>query len=405
MRVLFSVAVGAWVALIPSPGAPETIRVASGADFCAAANRLAPGEELVLEAGDYPGPCVIRRGGEAGAPITIRAADPADRPRILYTGRAANVIEVRASHVRIQGLEIPSSQPGVDGVRMYGGRDVTVEDCRFHNLGGIAVAANHASVHGVVIRGNVIEQVHATGIYLGCQDGRSCEVTGIVIERNVIRHVRAPDPQIGYGLQLKLNSWGVVRDNRIADTKGPGIMVYGANELSRESVVERNFVTGALRSAGIVIGGGPVVVRNNVVVGTQGDAGIALEDYGRRGLLRGVVVAHNSLWGNAGGGISLAGTPRQVVLAHNALHAPTGKPALPEHRPEILALGNVDCRARPCFLAPESLDFTPTPDSALRGSALPGPWTPPDDFFGRPRGPLAVAGAIDRGRGPLDGSP
>ena len=53
----------------------------------------------------------------------------------------------------------------------------------------------------------------------------------------------------GYGIEVKLNTGGVVRDNVIIDTKGPGIMVYGARDLVTVSVVERNFTRGSRTSS------------------------------------------------------------------------------------------------------------------------------------------------------------
>jgi hypothetical protein len=46
----------------------------------------------------------------------------------------------------------------------------------------------------------------------------------------VTSSVDAQEDEVGYGLQVKLNSTAVIRDNVIVDTKGPGIMVYGAGE-------------------------------------------------------------------------------------------------------------------------------------------------------------------------------
>jgi hypothetical protein len=90
-------------------------------------------------------------------------------------------------------------------------------------------------------------------------------------------------PEIGYGIQVKLNSAGVICDNVVGDTKGPGIMVYVAVDDGRGIMVERNFVRGFLRSSGIVGSGGPAIVRNNILGGNRG-GGIGLEDYAARGL-------------------------------------------------------------------------------------------------------------------------
>jgi hypothetical protein len=63
--------------------------------------------------------------------------------------------------------------------------------------------------------------------------------------------------------------------------------VYGASDAANVSAVERNFVAGSRTSSAIVVGGGPAIVRNSVAT-TSVEAGIGLEDYGRRGPLGGV---------------------------------------------------------------------------------------------------------------------
>src|SRR5262249_48916457 len=161
------------------------------------------------------------------------AADPERRPRIVYTGRVSNVLEVRASHVTIRGLEFGPTLADIDAIRVFGGGGVTVEGCRFSDLGGIAVVANHASVSGLTGGRNEIPFPGATAMYFGCHDGKGCIVDNLVVERNYIRRVTAVESQVGYGVQFKLNTVGVIRDNVIVDTKGPGIMVYGATQPSR----------------------------------------------------------------------------------------------------------------------------------------------------------------------------
>src|SRR3990167_6632059 len=254
---------GAWLVVVlmsaffgVSPSEGASVEIGPEADLCAEINALAPGAELVLRPGEYRGPCTVRRGGLPGAPTVIRAKDLADRPRIVYGGATANVLDAKADHVTIRGLGFGPTQRNVDGIRIFSRAGVTVEDCEFSGLGGIAVVANFTSGHGIVVRRNVIRNSGATAMYFGCQDGAWCALTGLVVERNYIRTVRAPDPEIGYGIQVKLNSVAVIRDNVIADTKGPGIMVYGAQDLSAVSMVERNFVMGSLGSSGIVGGGG-----------------------------------------------------------------------------------------------------------------------------------------------------
>ncbi len=386
-----------------SPAPARGLEIGPATDLCVAIQSLAPGEELVLEAGDYRAGCVIHRGGQIGLPLVIRAADPARRPRLSYSGRPVNLLEVKASDVTIRGLEFWGNFGEADGIRIMSGNRITIEDCRFFQLGGIAVASTHASVHGLAVRRNVIAESLATGMYFGCHDGFGCTISGLVVEGNHIQGVSASGSEVGYGLQVKLNSSGVIRGNMIQDTKGPGIMVYGARDLLNMSVVERNFVSGSRTSSGIVIAGGPVLVRNNVAVGNF-KAGIGLENYQGRGLLRGVIVAHNSVYGNRQAAIWIADNePVEASILNNAVHGRVGTPVLPAARPGLRLLGNVNCTWVACFANTEGLDFSPFLGSLLIGAAIPGVdrTQVDDDFFGTPRRVPASTGAIERPSGPI----
>src|SRR5215475_3929346 len=149
--------------VFPTVGQPREI--GPEADLCGEVNTLGPGQELVLSPGQYQGPCAIRRGGEVGSPLVIRAADPVRRPRIVYRGSRTNVFEVRASHVAIRGLEFSQTHPDADAVRIFAASDVSIEDCYFTQLGGIAIVANHSNVRGLAVRRNVIRESQATAMY------------------------------------------------------------------------------------------------------------------------------------------------------------------------------------------------------------------------------------------------
>ena len=381
----------------PIGGAAEEI--GPEAAWCGAIHALAPGDELVLRPGEYQGSCTIRRGGAPGAPLIIRAKDPEDPPRIIYLEQRANVLNIYADHVIIRGLQFGPTLRSVDAIRIYTGNDVTVEECRFVEVGGIAVVANHASVRKVTVRRNEIVRSKATALYFGCHDGFGCTASELLIEQNYIHDVRAPDPEIGYGMEIKLGSTAIIRDNVVVNTKGPGIMVYGARELGRESIVERNFVAGSRNSSAIVVGGGPAIVRNNVAV-TSAEAGIALENYGKRGLLRGIVVAHNTVYGNDKAGILVPDEGRlEAAIVNNAAHARSGTPVFPTGRVGVLQLGNVDCTWVVCFVDPDKRNFSPLVVGA--GSFLGGPWIPQDDYFGRRRGVPPTVGAIEQPGGPI----
>lgn len=366
-------------------------------DLCTVLGNLEAGEQLVLRAGDYLAGCVLRR------PVVIRGADGVKRPRLVSPDHPVNMLEIRTNDVVIQGLEFWGGLHDADGVRVISGHRITVENCLFSQMGGIAIAATHTSVRDLTVRRNVILDSASTAMYFGCHEGTNCVLSNLRVEKNYIRGVTAPNPQIGYGLQVKLNSSGVIRDNIILDTKGPGIMVYGAWDLGATSVIERNVVRGSRTSSGIVVGGGPAIVRNNVS-GWNFEAGIGLENYGHRNLLRGITVTHNSVYQNHQGGITVPDQgPVEASIVNNAAQAAPGTPALPAPRANLRMLGNVNCRGVGCFANPEGMDFSPFVGSLLIGSAGNGitDEMPRDDFFGMARGPAPSVGAIDRPSGPI----
>jgi hypothetical protein len=134
-------------------------------------------------------------------------------------------------------------------------------------------------------------------------------------------------------------------------------------------------------------------VRNNVVT-TSAEAGIGLEDYQRRGLLRGIVLVHNTIYGNAKGGILVPGQGvAEVIVANNAVQPLPGTSAFPTGRPGVLSVGNVDCASLRCFVDPDQQDFSPL--GIHPGSLAADPWIPPNDYFGRRRDLPPMVGAIE----------
>lgn len=389
---------GIVLTLLFFPGASSGKEIGPEMNFCAELNQLQPAEELVLRGGKYQGPCTIRRGGRAGAPTIIRAADFSHPPWIVYAGESDNVINVRADYVTIRGLKIGPTQSGVDGIRIYARNGITVEDCRFSQLGGIAVVANHHSARGLIVRRNIITNTLATAMYFGCHDGFSCVISELFIEKNFIRGVSAPDPAIGYGIQVKLNSVGILRDNVIVGAKGPGIMVYGTHDLNLRNVVEGNFVAGSRTSSGIVVGGGPADVWNNISVENR-EAGIGLQDYMGRGLLRKIRIDHNSIYNNSQTGIAVRSQREvDVTISNNAIASRPGTPVLPAMQDGLKIFANQDCKANNCFTNPEQRDFTPQADSPLN-TARNGNDRSRNldrDYFGLRRSPNSAVGAIER---------
>ena len=364
-------------------------------EFCQKINDPSSGREIVLQPGTYAGHCKIRRGGAPGDPLVIRGASGVTPPRIDYRGKDSNVFEIYADDIVIRGLEFGPTQQDVDGIRVFSGNRITVEECKFSGMGGIAIVANHKSVSSLTVRRNTIIDSRATAMYFGCHDGFSCVASDLLIERNFVSGVSAPDPEIGYGVQIKLNSDGIIRDNIIVNTKGPGIMVYGSNNRNRLNLVEKNFVSGSRTSAGIVVGGGPATVWNNIAASNR-EAGITLQDYGRRGLLKGILVTHNTTYNNAQAGILIDGSGSlEAIISYNAVSPESGMPG-GGLGGGLKIFGNQACTSN-CFQNPEKGDFTPAKDSPFiaNGKRVDVVSGPANDFFGRRRSGSPAVGAVE----------
>jgi len=392
------------------PAQAETIRVGPSDDWCRAINRAGPGDRVLLAPGRYARPCEVRASGAPGRPLVIASANPGPgrRAALRYAGRGSNVIDLRGvRHVVIRALDFAHTREAVDAVKIHRSSDVTVEGCRFEDIGGISVSAVSGSSRRITVRDNVLRDLRATGMYFGCHDGEGCQASEIVVERNLIRGVDAPEGAVGYGVQVKLNSEALIRDNTVYDTKGPGIMVYGSNRGGPPSVVEGNYVAGSRRDGGIVVGGGPAVVRNNVAAGNA-RAGILAQDYQQRGLQSRVWIVHNTVLDNAEAGIWVQSWSPGAgnVLANNAI-APSGEGlAMRPEAPEGTVQGNVLCWAPTgCFVevGQPPYDLRPRPGGALASAGGVGeePWRPETDFMGRPRGRPADAGALEWAAGGL----
>jgi hypothetical protein len=313
------------------------------------------------------------------------------------------VLEFRnVAYVILRGFSFAPTQSAVDAIRFLQANDVIIEGNSFTGIGGISVSANSGSTQRITVRRNTFRDLKSTVLYFGNHDGTCCYASELLIEGNLIDGVTVPDPYIGYGLEVKLNSYGTVRDNTIYRTKGPGIMFYGSNRGDPPSIAEGNYVEGSRTEAGIVIGGGPAIVRNNVLVGnTYG--GVSAQNYAGRGLQRDVWIVHNTMMNNADSGINVQGwsSGANNVIAYNATLPRSGTSALRPTSPIGTILGNVTCTsADSCFVngAPPPYDLWPTSASPLLDTAGAGiePWRPDDDFMGVVRGNAADVGAFER---------
>ena len=135
------------------------------------------------------------------------------------------------------------------------------------------------------------------------------------------------------------------------------------------------------------------------------EGGIGLEDYGGRGLLRKITVSYNTVYNNKAGGILVSSEAgANVEIVGNAISSRTGTPSLPFEREGLTLIGNQQCNGPgECFADAENRDFTPKKGSFLFlgvGSAELA-MSPKDDYFGRHRGAVTVAGAVEPPANPV----
>ncbi len=416
MKLLSSaLVVSAIAGLVPAAVHGTTYVVNPSSAWCNVVNAAAPADTIVFSAGTYLGTCSLTVSGSSGASITLRSQSAAlsDRAVLAYPGTSNNIIDVYGSYLVIRWLTFgpTAAGAGVNPIKLRTSVQNVVIDQNVFDGTDIAVAANStgSTYQDISVTNNVLTNLQSTGLYFGCHDGTSCHALNILIQGNWIDGVQ-PGDGVGYGLEIKLNSYATIVENTITNSQGPGIDVYGSNRGDPASVVERNDVEGSRTDAGINVGGGPAIVRNNIVVGNQYN-GIWAQDYGGRHLQQNVWIVENTVLANHTGGIQVSNWQAGAgnVLAFNAIAPLAGTPSLTPASP--LAdplLGNVSCSpAASCFAQPDTApyDLWPLAGGPLIGAAGSGaePWRVTEDFLCAARGLSADVGAMQRtapGSGP-----
>jgi parallel beta-helix repeat protein len=387
-------------------------------NWCDSINAAAPGTTFVLAAASYTDSCYITASGTAAAPITIRSQDStaSSQAMLVYNGTTSNIIDLGGAYIALRWLSLGPSQDGVDGIRIRGTHDDVIESNIFQSIGGVGVPNNDSggNTPRITVRNNVFNNGQSSVIYMGCHDGTDCVCPDALIEGNVINGAQ-PGDGVGSGVQIKLNSYATVRDNTIYNTTGAGIIIYGSSTGDPASVVEGNYVQGAQDDAGVNASGGPVIVRNNVLIG-NGNFGVWAQDYNGRDLQANVWIVNNTILNNQSGGVGVQNwqTGRGNVMAFNAITPLSGTSAYDSTVSGTLT-GNVTCTPATSFFDEPTTapyDLWPTSGGLLIGATgnATQPWSVFDDFMGVLRVTAADAGAFQRtgaGTGPPlgDGQP
>ena len=376
-----------------SGAAGNQVRISPSDAWCNVINQAAPGTEVVFAPGQYSTTCSITVRGTAAAPVVVRS-EVEGQAAFTYGGTTSNVLEVRgAAYLTIRGFAFGPTQRGVDGIRLHQVNNILIERNTFTRMGGVSIPANDTgtTIPGLIIRDNRLIDLQTTGIYLGCHEG-NCKVQDAVVERNFINGVVSPGT--GYGVEIKLNSYATLRDNTVYNPQGPGLMVYGSNQGDPPSIVEGNYIEGSRNEGGVVVGGGPAIVRNNVLV-NNARGGVSVQNYGGRNLLTNIQIVGNTMIRNTQGGVDTAwaaGTGN--VIAYNAILLSSGTTMFSPTNPPGTIVGNVNCTST-CFVQVASAPYNISPRGPLLG-AMSGSesFRPADDFMGNARSSSSESGAV-----------
>ncbi|MEO5657078.1 MAG: right-handed parallel beta-helix repeat-containing protein [Nitrospiria bacterium] len=296
-------------------------------EFENVANRLQPGDELVLRGGVYSqtGPRTLTINGTAEKPITIRSAAGETAVLTRPAGQidTQNNIEIsNSSYLILRGLHFDG---GSTGMRFLGGHHITIERSEISRTGNNAIAMNSGNSEGMVIRRNHIHHTglstsrptEGEGLYLGCNNN-ACRVINSLVEGNYIHHTRGTSDGGNDGIEVKVGSFGnLIRHNVIHDTtigrQFPCIFVYGGG--AAVNTVEANVMWNCGEGIQVV---SDAVVRNNIILSSE--VGILSSPHVQVAQMRNLTIIHNTVVGHGQCLVLGWSGVSSATLANNAVY-------------------------------------------------------------------------------------
>ena len=264
----------------------------------AALNRAQPGDELRLLPGRYAPVVVNELSGEQDRPIRIVGWRPhPDDAAVVIAGptqqHGRGLTLIRCHHLVVEGLEITGSQKGVS---IQSCSVCRVSKLNVHDLGqeAIHVGRGETNTSGdgfsgpasqdIVVSGNRIAgtgqvtAIYGEGIYIGTGAIAGDDTHDVLIENNELTDISAE------AIELKPGTYNLtVRGNRITNTHHQynaaiTICVEGTTGRSGRYLIENNVIDGVHKVrysvAGIAIGHGDAIIRNNEICNVDGGVGI-----------------------------------------------------------------------------------------------------------------------------------
>jgi hypothetical protein len=357
---------------------PATHLVTPDMDWCAVLSDVPSGDYVLLEPGDYYGPCdaVGAEIDKPGEVTVLQSSQPYDRAR-MHPGPEGYVIRASGQWLYFFTLDFSGLGPDEVGIDFQGGETFWVRYCDFTGLEGTAIRAA-ADVHRLIVSDNEFVG-SGTAVSLGCPGG-GCIVDDYEVMLNRMEGLEQ-------GILANKGSWGYVGDNVITGGVRGAKLAAGA-ELTE---VLGNLFGGSEQALELT-GGGALTAVNNVVLG---------------GLMVGATDDHQLI------GNTLLAAPKGSALvvdglggSGNALVSNAVEGLLPDLPGGVEDGGNVGCpKPADCWVDAAGWDVFPQPGSLLRdaGAAhdeLTGDWC------SRSRGTPPTAGAFEGvgslGPGPLE---
>ena len=170
----------------------------TGFPFCTiqkAASIVQAGDTILVRAGVYPEPVILRFSGREGKPITLKNY-PGERPVIQPGERGKEppgqgvLLQAQEGYqkpigwITIEGFEI---RYGWDGVKLYNAHDIVIRNCNIHDNynQGILGNGNRVLIDGNIIAGNGTNENAARNLMHGIYStGTAFTITNNIIHSN-----------------------------------------------------------------------------------------------------------------------------------------------------------------------------------------------------------------------------